>query len=683
MKSKKIGARMLGVMLPVLILAMGTLTFISYSRSRQIILEQTTENMNATLETQKEAIAAYLDGVSTMATSISRSVAATYKTTDMSVYEDMLATMIQDNDIVLGSGLWFEPYVYDSEEEYMGPYIMKDGDSTAVTYDYSNADYNYFEQEYYINAKNATSAMITNPYYDATSDTIMSTCSVPMFDKGTYIGCVTVDIELTQIEQLIEAVQVGEQGTAMLLSSDGTFLGGVAEEKIQNSEVITADENASLAAAGNDIMANANGVTSYTEDGERYQLYYDTMDDVNWKIIVRMPQSELNHPIISLTATLIVVAFVTLIIVAVIIILQVKRISDEIVRVKTFAGALAQGNFSVDRLDVKSRDEIGDMSTSLNEMFHSNKGMIGNIAGHAEEISESSEKLSLAAKNLQDQFHEIETYMAQVNDAMMSASAATEEVNASTEEVSSSVMVLTGETEKSMEMVHEIKGRAEDVGRSSRESYTKATNLSEHFETVLQQSIREAEVVADIGQMASVISGIAEQINLLSLNASIEAARAGEQGKGFAVVASEIGNLANSTSDAVGNIQQIIEKVQKAFDNLSGNAMELLDFLKSTVTPDYDSFMSVAAQYGQDAETIADSSKVISDMTNNISSIMKEVTNAIQNIAESAQSTADVSAGIMDSVNQVSGVVADVSGMSEKQNSIAQDLTDVVSRFQL
>ena len=83
------------------------------------------------------------------------------------------------------------------------------------------------------------------------------------------------------------------------------------------------------------------------------------------------------------------------------------------------------------------------------------------------------------------------------------------------------------------------------------------------------------------------------------------------------------------------------------------------------------------------AETIADSSKVISDMTNNISSIMKEVTNAIQNIAESAQSTADVSAGIMDSVNQVSGVVADVSGMSEKQNSIAQDLTDVVSRFQL
>ena len=396
-----------------------------------------------------------------------------------------------------------------------------------------------------------------------------------------------------------------------------------------------------------------------------------------------MPQSELNHPIISLTATLIVVAFVTLIIVAVIIILQVKRISDEIVRVKTFAGALAQGNFSVDRLDVKSRDEIGDMSTSLNEMFHSNKGMIGNIAGHAEEISESSEKLSLAAKNLQDQFHEIETYMAQVNDAMMSASAATEEVNASTEEVSSSVMVLTGETEKSMEMVHEIKGRAEDVGRSSRESYTKATNLSEHFETVLQQSIREAEVVADIGQMASVMSGIAEQINLLSLNASIEAARAGEQGKGFAVVASEIGNLANSTSDAVGNIQQIIEKVQKAFDNLSGNAMELLDFLKSTVTPDYDSFMSVAAQYGQDAETIADSSKVISDMTNNISSIMKDVTNAIQNIADSAQSTADVSAGIMDSVNQVSGVVADVSGMSEKQNSIAQDLTDVVSRFQL
>ena len=94
--------------------------------------------------------------------------------------------------------------------------------------------------------------------------------------------------------------------------------------------------------------------------------------------------------------------------------------------------------------------------------------------------------------------------------------------------------------------------------------------------------------------MANVISEIADQINLLSLNASIEAARAGEAGKGFAVVASEIGSLATSTAEAVGQIQNTISQVQNAFDSLTKDAQNMLGFVVNDVTPDYSNFVEVA-----------------------------------------------------------------------------------------
>ena len=684
MKFKKIGTKMLVVILPVVILAMLLLTAVIGFSSRDIINDQIDSRMQEELSAQSGVMGEDLHTVSSMAQSISRVVATTYQTTSMDTYEKMLGELIQDNDMVSGSGLWFEPYAYQADAEYMGPYVYKDGDQLATTYDYSNAEYNYFAQEYYELAKASTEPVFTDPYYDETSDSIMSTCAMPILVNDQFIGCVTVDIQLDAITTLVDNIKVGDAGRGMLLTAEGVYIGGAAGDKIQNSVVITEDKDApALAKAAEKILAGDSGETSYKGSDGQINLYYSRVDATGWILIITMQNAELTQPIMQLLAKLFGICIVALIVVALVIIFSVNSISKGLNRVKAFAGSLAEGDFTVDPIQVKTQDELGVMGGSLNAMYDSNKDVISNIAEHATDIDEASTKLRSATTELSENFAEIKKNIEEVNNAMMTTSAATEEVNASTEEVLSNVNLLTEETQNSTAMAQEIRGRAKEVGETSRKSFESASTLAKQFEERLAESIENAKVVSSIEEMANVISEIAEQINLLSLNASIEAARAGEAGKGFAVVASEIGSLATSTAEAVGQIQNTISQVQNAFDSLTKDAQNMLGFVVNDVTPDYSNFVEVAKQYGEDAASIERTAENISNMSDNIKQIMQEVTAAVQSIAEATQDTTEVSGNMTEKVVVVADHVDNVSEMAEKEDVIARELTGVVSRFKL
>lgn len=681
---KRLSTRMLIFMLTIIIFSMLALSYISYDNSRKIIKEQIQSNMDAELRSQVNLINSKMQEVSAMASQLAKNVQATYHNTPLELYENVLGATIYENDIVSGSGIWFEPNVYDKNEKYVGPYVYKDGDKAVTTYDYSNEEYDYFQYDWYKNAMNGTKKPVFSElYYDETLSTTMSSCTAPMYDKdGNFIGVVTVDIELTGITNLINEIKIGDQGKAILLTRDGIYITHPDKEMVMQKSIIDS-ENKSVADLGKEVLAKETGSGSFVQDGKVYYAYYATVKDFNWKIIIQIPKSEIDAPLKILLTKLVTISVIMLLLSVFFVVMQVRYLIKNIKKVNSFALDLSEGDFTVTELDIKSKDELGQMGKALNSMLVANKAIIQTIVNDSKQISEVSNQLDDSTNNLSTSYEAIEGSIRTINENMMSTSAATEEVNASVEEVTASIVYLAQETSKSYEMASEIKDRAIDIRKKSEEAYKQALQLASEKENNLNQSLKEAEIIDSIGVMADDISAIAEQVNLLSLNASIEAARAGEHGKGFSVVAKEIGMLAAKTSSSVSDIQKTVSLVHDAIDHLMLHSKQLLEFIKDTVTPDYMKFVNVSIQYGQDANDIGETVTKIKNMSQNMEHVVSEVGDAIQSITEVTQSTSMNTNTIINNMEDTSELIDLITKMISEEREIASNLDSIVNKFKL
>ncbi len=683
-KTSLLSKMLLGI-IPAVALALILVTAVSVSRSSEAIANLTSQKAEESILASVSDINATLMTLRSTATTLANTVGGTYSSTDLDVYQAIFKKAILSNEVISGAGIWFKQGVYE-HKNYAGPYWYRDGDTITYTDEYSNADYDYFNQEYYMvaSALKEGESNITNPYYDPSSDKVMATCSAPIYDvAGYYSGCITVDTYLDSIQSMVSGISLGQNSVPILLDSAGVYIYDEDDSKISSSVNIANDPNSSLAAASSEIMGNNSGVTSYVQNGEDYLLFYGTVPEVDWKLCVTLQKKEMNSTVDSIRSFLILICIIALIVCVAIITLLALSIVKNVNSVKVFAGNLAKGDFTISQIKSRSTDELGQMSQSLNNMYESNKSVITQVSEESGRIGQASSNLGNMAEQLTNDFQIIQNNMTGVNDAMMSASAATEEVNASIEEVNASVQMLSGQADETRIQADDIQRKAADIEENSRKASENAALIASERERDVEEANAQAEVVKEIGSLADSIAEIADQINLLSLNASIEAARAGEHGKGFAVVASEINKLAGDTAEAVSQIQGTVDNVQAAFANLLSATNELLKFLNETVKVDYDNFVNIAQEYGKDAESFGRQSSSIAEMVATIRGAMNEVSSAIQNITESTQDTATRSSEITDTVNTVSGVVDNVSDMSVRQQEISKTLSDVVGKFKL
>ena len=695
-KAKKKGGRlgiqwrMLIMILPVVVIALNVVSLVSGNLASKAIDEQTTKYMESELNANVNEIDGELERIRSTAETLASVVGDTYTFTNMTSYRNIFSHVVESNDMVLGAGIWFEPRIYTGDMryhgyDYVGPYWYKDGGEVVEDWEYSNEEYDYFSQEYYLNAKAQTSlkAVITDPYYDEASGTIMASTSCPIFNyRKEYIGCITVDLGLDAISTMVGSIKVGESGRGIMTASDGTYIYTDDMSKVSSAMKLS-DETGGIGSVAGTVLGNDKGETQYKDSAGRINTYYATVPGVGWKLLIVMPYSEIHQPVTNMTRISVVICVISVIICVLLIFFIARSIAKTIISVNAFALELAAGNFTIDKLRIKRTDELGDMSNALNDMYESNSTIISNISSESGNVNDSATTLSAMSQELTAEFSKIQTNMSAVNDSMMSSGAATEEVSASVQEVNTSVQDLAHETEETAKKVKEIEERAAQIQERNLKAHDNAINITSLRRSELEAANEKAKVVSQIEEMANSISAIASQINLLSLNASIEAARAGDAGKGFAVVASEINNLAVQTDSAVQEIKGTINDIQQAFADLSAGSNKLLDFVTDTVTPDYESFVDVGKQYGKDADLFGELASRISDMTDNIKASMNEVNDAIQSIAENTQDTANHSAEITDSVDTVSHAVESVADLAIKQQETAGNLQEIVSHFRL
>lgn len=183
--------------------------------------------------------------------------------------------------------------------------------------------------------------------------------------------------------------------------------------------------------------------------------------------------------------------------------------------------------------------------------------------------------------------------------------------------------------------------------------------------------------------MADSIASIAEQTNLLALNAAIEAARAGESGKGFAVVAEEVRKLAEESASSVITIQNTIERVEKAFNNLSENSKEIIGFIKTNVKEDLEGYGSIALQYTKDGEFVSAMSKKIAEMSEHVNVSIEQVSAAISNTAKNSEEVSGSTHSIQQGIDDTSTAMKQVVETISKEAIKAEELSSIISKFKL
>lgn len=358
------------------------------------------------------------------------------------------------------------------------------------------------------------------------------------------------------------------------------------------------------------------------------------------------------------------------------------RIANNIKSISEHVHEVAHHNLTVQPLQLKTKDEIGQLSQNVNVMVEQVQAIILNITKTAETIYKHSGNLSHTSNEVRESSEQISGTMQNLADGSETQAHYTTElahtITAFTETVSATHERGNRIREASRSIV-DLSGNGDQLMQASIEQMKK-------IDYVVGQSLQKVESLdsqtREISTLVSVIKEIADQTNLLALNAAIEAARAGEQGKGFAVVAGEVRNLAEQVSQSVTNITTIVSSIQH-------ESSVVMDHLRDG----YNEVTQGTSQILKTGETFAQINVSISEMLESLqamSASLREMTDESQTIKRSIEDVATIteqtSAGIEQttaSVELTSNKMNDIAENADELAQISKELNQVVQKFRV
>ncbi len=517
-----------------------------------------------------------------------------------------------------------------------------------------------------------------------------------LYDLSVSYGMVVEDeIENIGIDEALTSKElerhlsgVGLEGVessyVYVVSPDGTMLYHPTAEKIGQPV-----ENEVIKGVTSDLQAGKkveNKVVSYEFKGAvKYAAYY-VNDNADFILIVTTDEDEIFEPVdnINFRGRIgLLISFVICFIIAIAFI--TVMIINPIFKIEALTERVAGMDFSQseEQAQLNSRkDEIGLMSRALTSLREQLANVVMAIRENSNALIASAEALNSGATDTNTTMEQVENA---VNDIANGATNQAEETQEATENVIligdmvkdtnktvEELMVSANAMKRANENAQQIISALRDINRQS----------GEYIDVIAKQTEVTNESALKIGEATKLITDIANETNLLSLNASIEAARAGEQGRGFAVVASEIQKLAEQSTESARKIEEIINMLlidsEKAVRTM-GQVKEIIGQQTQHIIRTDKAFVQI--QEGVSASI--NGMQVISDKTQKLDKARVNVVDVVNNLTAIAEENAAATEETSASVVEVASIVTDIAEKAQGLNSIAEELEERINIFQL